>query len=104
VDNEILKVLVENGDVKVLILLMAYFIKTFGNKVDRLADNVADIHKDMAVIFERNDANLIKTNKNEKDIILLRERNHDFINNYISKIELNEMRIKDLEEKQRSLK
>ena len=97
--GEILKVLLENGDVKVLIVLMAYFIKTFGNKVDRLADSVANIHRDLAIIFEKNDTNEAKTDKNSLDILILREKHHDLVNNHIVRIEANSIRVEELEKK-----
>ena len=96
-ENEILKVLMKNSDVSTI--FMAVGMVYLGKQVANMAANIAEIHKDLAIMFEKHNNNEIKTDKNSLDILVLRERHHDLVNNHIIKIESNSLKIDELEKK-----
>ncbi len=100
-EQEIIKKIIENGDVldKLLFGVAIYVFRSFGAKLDKVADAVVKIDKHIAIIFERGDRDEKRISENEKRLALLGERYQSLINDHVSKIELNQMRIKTLEEK-----
>jgi len=97
--NDIVTWLLQNGDTKVLIIIMAFSMRALGLKVDLLVSRMAEIHTDFARQMERNDATQTRATKNEQDILVLRDRHHDLVNNHIVKIESNSIMIEELKKK-----
>ena len=98
-ESEFVKILLENGGIKALLIVVAYFLKNSATKLDKLAGNVAKIHQDLALIVADNTTKERRILRNETDIIVLRDKTHNIVNNHVSKIELNRLRIDALEER-----
>jgi hypothetical protein len=83
---------------KGLILVGLYLFNSFGKKLDLMSSTMGSINKHIAVMFEKHERNDESIKENKIEIKILREKNHEIVNKHISKIDLNELRIQNLED------
>lgn len=100
-ENEIIDTIVKNGDLidKVLIGYVIWSFKSFSIKFDSLINSVNDLNASMKISFLKHDNQEERVKTIEKEVKTLRERHHEIVNNNISKIELNEQKIQELQRK-----
>jgi len=95
---------------KLVGILVAMYIAPIKKSMDtmsmdlkRVQTSVEKLNMHVAVMFEKHEKNEGDIRTIKLDILSLRERHHELVNNNINKIELNELRIESLENRAKNL-
>jgi len=98
-EHELLDLISKNGGVitQCLIGYINWTIKGFSHKFDDLVKSVNELTSSMKVSFLKHEVQEERVKSLEIETVKLRERYHSLVNENVTKIELNEQRIEEIE-------